>query len=106
MIPIKSMNSVSLIWFYALDGNIARFYRMRIAYGTAIVVMFSYLKLYLAGKIFGKSYYEKRIGDLHARNAERVKKTIVKLQGLFIRNIFDRNMYKCNFLKDNFLMSR
>ena len=63
----------------------SRFYRMRIAYGTAIVVMFSYLKLYLAGKIFGKSYYEKRIGDLHARNAERVKKTIVKLQGLFIK---------------------
>ena len=60
-------------------------WRIRKAYWTAFVVMFSYLRLYLARKIRGKKYYEKRILALHLRNAERVKKAILELQGLFIK---------------------
>ncbi len=60
-------------------------YRIRKAYGTAFRVLCSYLWLYLKSKIFGKKYYQNRIFDTHVRNAERVKKTILQLQGLFIK---------------------
>lgn len=60
-------------------------WRIRKAYWTAFVVMASYLRLYLARKIRGKKYYEKRILALHLRNAEKVKKAILELQGLFIK---------------------
>ncbi|MGB0929826.1 MAG: ABC1 kinase family protein [Chitinophagales bacterium] len=62
-----------------------RSYRIRKAYWTAFVVMMSYFKVYLLSKFFGKSYYEKRLNGLHIKNANRVKKTILQLQGLFIK---------------------
>ena len=62
-----------------------RGYRIRKAYGTAFVVILSYAWLLLKSKFFGKKYYENRLFDLHVRNAERVKKTILLLQGLFIK---------------------
>ena len=60
-------------------------YRIRKAYWTAFRVMISYLWLMLKSKIFGKKYYANRIFELHVRNAERVKKAILHLQGLFIK---------------------
>jgi len=60
-------------------------WRIRKAYWTAFVVMASYLRIYLVRKIRGKKYYEKRILALHLRNAEKVKKAILELQGLFIK---------------------
>ncbi|MBX2874625.1 MAG: AarF/ABC1/UbiB kinase family protein [Saprospiraceae bacterium] len=60
-------------------------WRIRKAYWTAFVVMWSYLLLYLGRKVRGKRYYDKRILALHLRNAERVKKAILELQGLFIK---------------------
>ena len=59
--------------------------RVRKAYWTATVVMLSYAGLLLAKKLFGDGYYEKRILALHLRNAERVKKAILELNGLFIK---------------------
>ncbi|TNE58476.1 MAG: AarF/ABC1/UbiB kinase family protein [Bacteroidetes bacterium] len=59
--------------------------RIRKAYWTALVVMLSYGRLMLAGKLFGARYYEKHILALHLRNAERVKKAILELNGLFIK---------------------
>ncbi len=59
--------------------------RVRKAYWTASVVMFSYLWLGLRRKVMGQSWYDKRIIDLHLRNAERVKTTILELNGLFIK---------------------
>lgn len=59
--------------------------RMRKAYWTAIVVLLSYAGLMIRGKLFGASYYEKRILALHLRNAERVKNAILQLNGLFIK---------------------
>jgi predicted unusual protein kinase regulating ubiquinone biosynthesis (AarF/ABC1/UbiB family) len=47
--------------------------------------MSSYGLLHLGGKIFGSRYYENRILGLHLRNAERVKKAILELNGLFIK---------------------
>jgi len=62
-----------------------RGYRIRKAYSTAFVVLCSYLWLILKAKLFGRKYYENRIFELHVRNANRVKKTILHLQGLFIK---------------------
>lgn len=62
-----------------------RGYRIRKAYWTAFRVLFSYLWLSFKSKLFGRKYYENRIFDLHVRNAERVKKAILQLQGLFIK---------------------
>ncbi len=45
----------------------------------------SYVWLFLKAKFLGKAYADKRLLDLHLRNAERVKKTILHLQGLFIK---------------------
>ncbi len=62
-----------------------RSWRIRKAYSTAFVVMLSYLKPYLLSKLFGKKYFQKRLPNLHLKNAERVKKTILQLQGLFVK---------------------
>lgn len=59
--------------------------RVRKAYRTAAVVMLSYALLFLGRKLFGDRFYEKRIMALHLRNAERVKKAILELNGLFIK---------------------
>lgn len=59
--------------------------RVRKAYWTAAVVIFSYLWLNLKSKLFSQAYYEKRILALHVRNAERVKTAILELNGLFIK---------------------
>ncbi len=60
-------------------------YRIRKAYWTTFLVMMSYVWLFFKAKFFGKKYAEKRLLNLHLRNAERVKKTILHLQGLFIK---------------------
>ncbi len=60
-------------------------WRIRKAYATALAVMWSYIWLLFLKNIFGKKYYEKRILALHIRNAERVKKAILELKGLFIK---------------------
>lgn len=64
---------------------LSRRWRMRKAYRVTFVVMMSYLWLWLRGKILGRKYYDRRIMDLHAKNADRVKKVILELRGLFIK---------------------
>lgn len=68
-----------------MNPSFSRARRVRKAYWTALVVMTSYGLLHLGGKIFGSRYYENRILALHLRNAERVKKAILELNGLFIK---------------------
>ncbi len=63
----------------------SRGYRVRKAYWTAFVVMMSYIRLSLLSKILGDHFYQKRIAALHLKNANRVKKAILKLEGLFIK---------------------
>jgi ubiquinone biosynthesis protein len=70
---------------FAMNPSFSRARRIRKAYWTALVVMSSYGLLHLGGKIFGSRYYENRILALHLRNAERVKKAILELNGLFIK---------------------
>ncbi len=69
----------------ATEKIYSRFWRLRKAYGTTAVVMLSYAWLGLLKKFRGKAWYERRIFDLHVRNAERVKNAILELKGLFIK---------------------
>lgn len=59
--------------------------RKRKAYWTASVVAMSYLWLYFCSKLFGRRYWLKRIRQKNAKNAHRLKKTMMELQGLFIK---------------------
>lgn len=68
------------------NSNIFRpSWRIRKAHTTAIQVMGSYALHFLGKKLFGQRWYEKRIVKLHLRNAERVKRSILQLEGLFIK---------------------
>ncbi len=55
------------------------------AYTTTFVVLGSYLWFFFLARIFGGPWADARVSDLHARNARRVERTIVELQGLFIK---------------------
>jgi ubiquinone biosynthesis protein len=59
--------------------------RRRKAYWVSLKVGFSYLWLYLSSKIRGKAYWERKIGRIHEKNALRIKKLMLDLQGLFIK---------------------
>jgi ubiquinone biosynthesis protein len=63
----------------------SRSYRLRKAYWTTTVVLFSYVRLWFFKKIFGQNWYNKRLMPLHIRNAERVRDAILELKGLFIK---------------------
>ncbi|MCB0707502.1 MAG: AarF/ABC1/UbiB kinase family protein [Saprospiraceae bacterium] len=60
-------------------------FRRRKAYATAFRVMGSYLWLRFVSRFRGKRWHQKQIGELNHRNADRIKKTILQLQGLFIK---------------------
>ena len=55
------------------------------AYWTTLVVIFSYLLLRLLGRFMPRRRYESRLYALHKRNARRIERTILKLQGMFIK---------------------
>lgn len=71
------------------------------AYGVFFRVAFSYLWLFLRKRLFGQSYFDQRIMALHLRNARRVKKAILQLQGLFIK-VGQLLSILTNFLPESF----
>lgn len=64
---------------------VAQSYRFVRAYWTTFVVLGSYLWFALLSRFFGPSWADARVADLHAKNARRVERTIIVLQGLFIK---------------------
>ena len=60
-------------------------YRFVRAYWTTFVVLGSYLWFGFLTRVLGQGWAEQHVGDVHARNARRVERTIVELQGLFIK---------------------
>lgn len=60
-------------------------YRFFRAYHTTFVVLGSYLWFFFLGRLLGKAWMDDRVGEIHTRNARRVERTIVELQGLFIK---------------------
>lgn len=63
----------------------SRWWRFRKAYRMAIGVALSYYWLMQKRRVFGKSYYDRKLPKLHAKNANRIKKNVLELQGLFIK---------------------
>ncbi len=63
----------------------SKWWRTRKVYSVVIRIMLSYFLLFLAGKIFGKGYSDKRLSGLHSLNANRLKNTFLELQGLFVK---------------------
>lgn len=59
--------------------------RMRKAYGTAWAIFWSYYRLKLTSRLLGQAYYRRRIERLHQRNAQRLQRTILELEGLFVK---------------------
>jgi len=59
--------------------------RARKAYFLTFGILFRYLGLYLGRKFFGQKYWDRRIEKLHLRSAEKIKKTLLELQGLFVK---------------------
>jgi ubiquinone biosynthesis protein len=59
--------------------------RRRKAYSVSYRVGWSYLRLIALKKVFGETFYKKRINKLHQKNAKRVKDGILELNGLFIK---------------------
>lgn len=65
--------------------NAAQSGRFIRAYSTTFVVIASYLWFFFLRRLFGDSWAENRVNDVHERNARRIERTIVQLQGLFIK---------------------
>jgi len=55
------------------------------AYYVTFRVIFSYLWLKFRGKLFGKVYSDLEIAEVHRRNAKRIERALLELQGLFIK---------------------
>ncbi|HVY45080.1 MAG TPA: AarF/UbiB family protein [Minicystis sp.] len=55
------------------------------AYWTTFVVIGSYLWFAFEARLFGESFALAHEAEVHATNARRVERTIVRLQGLFIK---------------------
>ncbi len=55
------------------------------AYSTTFMVIGSYMWFSFRRRLFGPTWADAREGVIHARNAVRVERTIVDLQGLFIK---------------------
>jgi ubiquinone biosynthesis protein len=84
-----------------ISSGRVRSYRFARAYYTTFVVVFSYLWLSTGRKLFGDSWYVHRIGSAHKRNARRVERTVIALQGLFIK-VGQLLSIMANFLPEEF----
>ncbi len=76
-------------------------FRFLKAYFTTFLVLGSYSWLNFKSRFFGEGYRETRIDFVHQRNARRIEKTILKLQGLFIK-VGQLFSIMTNFLPEEF----
>jgi predicted unusual protein kinase regulating ubiquinone biosynthesis (AarF/ABC1/UbiB family) len=59
--------------------------RLLRAYWTLLVVLTSYLRYHATAAVRGAAWGERTLPDVHRRNARRVERAIVAIQGLFIK---------------------
>lgn len=55
------------------------------AYYVTFVVIASYLWLRFKAKLLGRTYGDREIAEVHRRNAKRIERALLELQGLFIK---------------------
>jgi ubiquinone biosynthesis protein len=84
-----------------IDRPSVRSYRFVRAYLTTFEVVFSYLWLSFGHKLFGDGWYGQRMAAAHKLNARRVERTIISLQGLFIK-VGQLLSIMANFLPEEF----
>jgi ubiquinone biosynthesis protein len=71
------------------------------AYTTTFVVIFSYLLLRFVGRFMPRRRYETKLYALHRRNARRIERTILVLQGMYIK-VGQLISIMTNFLPEEF----
>jgi len=76
-------------------------FRFLKAYGTTFRVIGGYLWLRFKARFLGREYYDRKIRDLHVRSARRVARTLLSLQGLFIK-VGQLISVMTNFLPEEF----
>ena len=69
----------------SIRGRAAQRYRFFRAYWTTFLVIGSYLWFGAMSRLFGQSWADNHVAEVHTRNARRVERTICQLQGLFIK---------------------
>ena len=84
-----------------ISSSRVRSYRFVRAYLTTFQVVFSYLWITMGGKLMGTTWMLQRMEGAHKRNARRVERTIVALQGLFIK-VGQMLSIMANFLPEAF----
>lgn len=55
------------------------------AYYVTFRVIWSYLWVKIKSKFFGRTFTDREIAEVHRRNAKRIERTLLELQGLFIK---------------------
>jgi ubiquinone biosynthesis protein len=84
-----------------ISSSRVRSYRFVRAYLTTFQVVFSYLWITMGAKLMGTTWMLQRLEVAHKRNARRVERTIVALQGLFIK-VGQMLSIMANFLPEAF----
>lgn len=95
------LRSIPPVAKHGYRGVSASRYRFVRAYWTTFRVIASYLWLSFKTRLWGRSYRERLIADVHKRNAKRVESTILVLQGLFIK-VGQLLSILANFLPEEF----
>ena len=78
----RKPRSTEVVTYRPLAEDTWRFFR---AYYTTFRVIASYAWFFWWARIFGKAWKDARLGTVHHSNARRVMRTILALQGLFIK---------------------
>src|SRR5690606_23956245 len=71
------------------------------AYWTTFRVIGSYLLLRLRARLHDDAWVERKLREAHLRNARRIERTIIELQGLFIK-VGQLISIMTNFLPEEF----
>lgn len=96
--PPGAMSTLAGLRFRRLGTTRWRFVK---AYLTTFVVIASYLRLTLLARIFGREFYESNLSRIHTLNAQRIERTVIELQGLFIK-VGQLISIMTNFLPEEF----
>ncbi len=78
----RKPRSTEVVTYRPLAEDTWRFFR---AYYTTFRVIASYAWFFWWARIFGKAWKDARLGTVHHSNARHVMRTILALQGLFIK---------------------
>jgi predicted unusual protein kinase regulating ubiquinone biosynthesis (AarF/ABC1/UbiB family) len=76
-------------------------FRFLKAYWTTFRVIGGYLWLRFKARFLGREYYDRKVRGLHVRSARRVARTLLSLQGLFIK-VGQLISVMTNFLPEEF----